>query len=133
MLGFVGSVFGYLIIPVWTFWILKDRPAIVRGFDRAVPTAWRADTWATLGIVRRVFGSWIRGQLILGLVVGVATFVGLMVLGTFVDPVFSRYAVLLAVIAGVLELLPVIGPIIAAVPAVAPRRHGRACRGSSPR
>jgi len=118
VLGFVGSVFGYLIIPVWTFWILKDRPAIVRGFDRAVPAAWRADTWATLGIVRRVFGSWIRGQLILGLVVGVATFAGLIVLGALVDPVFSRYAVLLAVIAGVLELLPVIGPIIAAVPAV---------------
>jgi predicted PurR-regulated permease PerM len=118
VLGLVGSVFGYLIIPVWTFWILKDRPAIVRGFDRAVPAAWRADTWATLGIVRRVFGSWIRGQLILGLVVGVATFIGLIVLGALVDPVFSRYAVLLAVIAGVLELLPVIGPIIAAVPAV---------------
>ena len=118
VLGFVGSVFGYLIIPVWTFWILKDRPAIVRGFDRAVPVAWRADTWATLGIVRRVFGSWVRGQLILGLVVGVATFVGLMVLGVLVDPVFSKYAVLLSVIAGVLELLPVIGPIIAAVPAV---------------
>jgi predicted PurR-regulated permease PerM len=118
VLGFVGSVFGYLIIPVWTFWVLKDRPAIVRGFDRAVPAAWRADTWATLGIVRRVFGSWIRGQLILGLVVGVATFIGLIVLGALVDPVFSRYAVLLAVIAGVLELLPVIGPIIAAVPAV---------------
>ncbi len=118
VLGFVGSVFGYLIIPVWTFWILKDRPAIVRGFDRAVPVAWRADTWATLGIVRRVFGSWVRGQLILGLVVGVATFAGLMVLGVLVDPVFSKYAVLLSVIAGVLELLPVIGPIIAAVPAV---------------
>ena len=118
VLGFVGSVFGYLIIPVWTFWILKDRPAIVRGFDRAVPAAWRADTWATLGIVRRVFGSWVRGQLVLGLVVGVGTFIGLLALGAFVDPVFSRYAVLLAVIAGVLELLPVIGPIIAAIPAV---------------
>jgi predicted PurR-regulated permease PerM len=118
VLGFVGSVFGYLIIPVWTFWILKDRPAIVRAFDRAVPVDWRPDTWAALGIVRRVFGSWIRGQLILGLVVGLATFVGLLVLGALVDPVFSRYAVLLAVIAGVLELLPVIGPIIAAVPAV---------------
>lgn len=118
VLGFVGSVFGYLIIPVWTFWILKDRPAIVRGFDRAVPAAWRADTWATLGIVRRVFGSWIRGQLVLGLIVGTATFIGLLVLGALVDPVFSRYAVLLAVIAGVLELLPVIGPIIAAIPAV---------------
>jgi predicted PurR-regulated permease PerM len=118
VLGFVGSIFGYLIIPIWAFWILKDRPAIVRGFDRAVPAAWRADTWATLGIVRRVFGSWIRGQLILGLIVGVGTFLGLLVLGALVDPVFSRYAVLLAVIAGVLELLPVIGPIISAVPAV---------------
>jgi predicted PurR-regulated permease PerM len=118
VLGFVGSVFGYLIIPVWTFWILKDRPLIVRGFDRAVPAPWRADTWAVLGIVRRVFGSWIRGQLLLGLVVGVGTFIGLLVLGAFIDPVFSRYAVLLAVIAGVMELLPVIGPIISAVPAV---------------
>jgi predicted PurR-regulated permease PerM len=118
VVGFLGSVFGYLIIPVWAFWILRDRPRIVRGFDRAVPAAWRADTWAVLGIVRRVFGSWVRGQLVLGLVVGVATFIGLMVLGTLVDPVFSRYAVLLSVIAGVLELLPVIGPIIAAIPAV---------------
>lgn len=118
VLGFVGSVFGYLIIPVWTFWILKDRPAIVRAFDRAVPAGWRDDTWAVLGIVRRVFGSWIRGQIILGLIVGVMTFVGLMLLGALVDPVFSRYAVLLAVIAGVLELLPVLGPIIAAIPAV---------------
>ena len=118
VVGLVGSVFGYLIIPVWAFWILKDRPMIVRAFDRAVPTAWRADTWAVLGIVRRVFGSWVRGQIVLGLVVGVATFIGLMVLGAVVDPVFSRYAVLLAVIAGFLELLPIIGPIIAAIPAV---------------
>jgi predicted PurR-regulated permease PerM len=118
VLGFVGSIFGYLIIPVWTFWILKDRPAIVRGFDRALPAAWRPDTWAVLGIVRRVFGSWVRGQVVLGLIVGALTFAGLLVLGALVDPVFSRYAVLLAVIAGVLELLPVIGPIIAAVPAV---------------
>ncbi|HSW41327.1 MAG TPA: AI-2E family transporter [Patescibacteria group bacterium] len=118
VLGFVSSIFGFLIIPVWAFWILKDRPAIVRGFEHAVPAPWRADTWATVGIVRRVFGSWIRGQLILGLVVGVGTFVGLLVLGALVDPVFSRYAVLLAVIAGVMELLPIIGPIIAAVPAV---------------
>jgi predicted PurR-regulated permease PerM len=118
VLGFVGSIFGYLIIPVWTFWILRDRPRIVRAFDRAVPAEWRADTWAALGIVRRVFGSWVRGQLVLGLIVGVATFIGLLVLGALVDPVFSRYAVLLAVIAGVLELLPVIGPIIAAIPAV---------------
>jgi len=118
VLGLIGSIFGYLVIPVWAFWILKDRPSIVRAFDRAVPAGWRDDTWATLGIVRRVFGSWIRGQVVLGLTVGVATFVGLLLLGAVVDPVFARFAVLLAVIAGVLELLPIIGPIISAVPAV---------------
>jgi predicted PurR-regulated permease PerM len=41
-----------------------------------------------------------------------------MLLSAVVDPVFGRYAVLLSIIAGVLELLPIIGPIIAAVPAV---------------
>jgi predicted PurR-regulated permease PerM len=55
---------------------------------------------------------------VLGLTVAVFTFVGLVILSRLVDPVFGRYAVLLSVTAGVLELLPIIGPIIAAVPAV---------------
>jgi predicted PurR-regulated permease PerM len=42
----------------------------------------------------------------------------LIVLSRVVDPVFGRYAVLLSVTAGILELLPIIGPIISAVPAV---------------
>jgi predicted PurR-regulated permease PerM len=50
--------------------------------------------------------------------VGVFTFIGLLILSTFVDPVFGRYAILLSVTAGILELLPIIGPIISAVPAV---------------
>ncbi len=62
------------------------------------------------------FGRWVRGQLFLGLVVGVATFVGLLLLGVFVDPVFITFAVLLAVIAGFLELVPIIGPILSMIP-----------------
>jgi predicted PurR-regulated permease PerM len=65
-----------------------------------------------------VFGQWVRGQLILGFTVGVFTFIGLMILSVLVDPIFGRYAVLLSIIAGVLELVPIIGPIISAVPAV---------------
>ena len=45
-------------------------------------------------------GRWIRGQVLLGVTVGVATFLGLLFLGATVDPIFSRFAVLLAVIAG---------------------------------
>jgi predicted PurR-regulated permease PerM len=67
--------------------------------------------------VERDFGQWVRGQLLLGLAVGVGTFIGLIVLSQFF-PVFGQYAVLLSVIAGLLELVPIIGPIISAVPAV---------------
>jgi predicted PurR-regulated permease PerM len=116
--GFVATFFAFLIIPVWAFYLLKDRPSLTRSFEGSIPPEWRPDIDAVVAIVGRVFSSWVRGQVLLGVTVGVATFVGLLVLGSAVDPIFSRFAVLLAVIAGLLELLPIIGPIIAAVPAV---------------
>jgi predicted PurR-regulated permease PerM len=116
--SFLGAIFGYLILPVWVFYLLKDRVSLTAQFDRALPATWRFDVWAMLRIVQRVFGQWVRGQLLLGLAVGIGTFVGLMILSVTVNPIFGRYAVLLSVIAGVLELVPIIGPIISAVPAV---------------
>ncbi len=110
------GAFGFLIIPFWAFWVLKDLPGLSTSFERALPSAWRRDALAIIGIVDHTFGRWIRGQLILGAVVGVATFVGLLFLGEFVDPVFLSFAVLLAVVAGVLELVPVIGPILSMIP-----------------
>ena len=116
--GFLSSLFGFLLIPVWIFYILKDRPHLVAAFDRALPGEWRDDVWAIARIVQRVFGQWIRAQAILGITVFVATFSGLLLLGALVHPMFGQFALLLALIAGILELLPIIGPIIAAIPAV---------------
>ena len=116
--SFIGAIFGYLLLPVWVFYLLKDRVALTDQFDRSLPASWRFDVWAVLRIARRVFGQWVRAQLVLGFAVGALTFVGLIVLSRLVDPVFGRYAVLLSVTAGILELLPIIGPIISAVPAV---------------
>lgn len=114
----IGGLFAYVILPVWVFYVLKDRVALTRQFDRSLPSAWRFDVWAVMRIIRRDFGQWIRGQLVLGVTVGVFTFVGLLILSAFVHPIFGRYAILLSVTAGILELLPIIGPIISAVPAV---------------
>jgi predicted PurR-regulated permease PerM len=114
----IGVVFGYLILPVWVAYLLNDRVVLLANFDRALPASWRFDVWAVLRTIERVFGQWVRGQLILGFAVGIFTFVGLIVASELVDPIFGRYAVLLSVIAGVLELIPIIGPIISAVPAV---------------
>ena len=116
ILGTVAGFFGFLIIPVWAFYILRDRIRLAAQFDAALPAAWRSDVRAILDIVERVVGRWVRAQILLGLIVGGATYLGLLVLGNLVDPRFLQFAVLLAVIAGLLELLPIIGPIIAMVP-----------------
>jgi len=114
----IGLLFGYLILPVWVAYLLKDRVVLQAAFERAVPGSWRFDVWAVIRTIERVFGQWVRGQLVLGLSVAVLTFVGLLIASELIDPIFGRYALLLSVIAGVLELVPIIGPIIAAVPAV---------------
>lgn len=65
-------------------------------------------------LLRRIedkLGAWLRGQIILSLIIGVASYIGLTILG--VD-----FALPLAIIAGILEVVPVIGPIISAIPAV---------------
>ena len=116
--NFLGALVGYLIIPVWAFYLLKDRPALTGRFDEILPAEWRADVWAVVAIVQRVFGQWVRAQLFLGITVGAATFIGLLVLNELIDPVFGRFALLLAIIAGLFELLPIIGPILAAIPAI---------------
>jgi predicted PurR-regulated permease PerM len=114
----LGALFAYFILPVWVAYILNDKNTLVATFDRSVPKTWRFDTWAVIKTVERDFGQWVRGQILLGFAVGIATFVGLIVLSNLIDPIFGRYAVLLSVIAGLFELVPIIGPIVSAVPAV---------------
>jgi predicted PurR-regulated permease PerM len=116
--GVLGTLLAYIIVPVWTFYLIKDRPALIAAAERSLPAEWRPDARAVASLSLRVFGQWLRGQVILGVTVGIATFAGLILLSVTVDPVFGRFAIFLAVVAGVFELLPIIGPILSAVPAV---------------
>lgn len=116
--GILGTIVAYIIVPVWVFYLIKDRPALTAAAERSLPAAWRADVRAAAGLVLRVFGQWLRGQVFLGITVGIATFAGLMLLSLTIDPIFGRFALLLSVIAGLFELLPIIGPILSAIPAI---------------
>jgi predicted PurR-regulated permease PerM len=118
IVGILSTVTAYAILPAWLFFLLKDRARLGARLEASLPATWRDDVLAAFAIANRVFGNWVRGQLILGASVGVLSYIGLMALSTWVDPVFGRYAVLLAIIAGLMELIPFIGPIIAAIPAV---------------
>lgn len=61
--------------------------------------------------IEEKLGSWLRGQLFLSLIIGILSYIGLIILGI-------PYALPLAVVAGVLEVVPVIGPIVSAIPSI---------------
>jgi predicted PurR-regulated permease PerM len=76
----------------------------------------RPDFWNMWRITDGVLGSYIRGQLLLGAIIGSTTFIGLYALRLF--GIEIPYIVLLSIIAGFGELIPVIGPILSAIPAI---------------
>lgn len=112
----VTFLLGFFLIPFWLFYVLMDQRKGVATLNRSLPGWFRADFWAVTTIFDRVFSGYLRGQLILGLAVGVAAAAGLTILSLFGLQV--DYILLLAVIAGITELIPIIGPIIGAVPAI---------------
>jgi predicted PurR-regulated permease PerM len=108
---------GFLVIPFWLFYVLMDHQAALRTVDRLLPQAVRDDVWAIARIFDNIFRKYLGGQLFLGLVVGVVAGAGLFILSLFGLRV--PYILLLAIFAGITELIPVIGPVIGAVPAIA--------------
>ncbi len=111
-------ILGLVVIPVWLFYVLKDREGFSRSVAGALPSAWRPDAEKLLALLGRVGGRWVRGQLLLGLSIFVATAIGLTFLTVIGFSEFGQFTLVLALIAGLLEFVPIIGPIIAAVPAI---------------
>lgn len=111
-------VLGLVIVPVWLFFVLKDREQFSGAVAGALPPGWRADSANILALLGRIGGRWVRGQLLLGLSIFIATVIGLTLLTLLGFEEFGQFTLVLALIGGVLEWLPIIGPIVAAVPAV---------------
>lgn len=109
--GWIAVIAGFVVVPIWMFYALRDRHNFERNFAAAVPEPVQPDVLNGVRIADQLIGRYLRGQLLLGLVVGVMTFIGLMLLGV-------ELAIALAVFAGVAELIPIIGPFIGALPAV---------------
>lgn len=112
----VTFLLGFFLVPFWLFYVMLDQKAGGAAINRLIPRAIRPDFWAIVTISDRVLINYIRGQLILGFAVGTAAGVGLLILNMFGMRI--NYVLLLAVFAGITELVPVIGPIIGAVPAI---------------
>lgn len=106
-----GGALSFILMIVLSFYLAVQEDG-VSDFLRIVSPVKHHDYVVNLWKrSQKKIGYWMQGQLLLGLIVGVLVYLGLMVLGV-------RHALLLASVAAVFELIPIFGPILAAVPAV---------------
>ncbi len=114
--GAVGTVFGglfsFILIVVLSFYFAMQERGIENFLKIVIPFG-KEDYVINLWERSKVkIGKWMQGQLLLGVLIFILVYLGLTIFGV-------PYALLLALVAGVLEIIPVFGPIIAAIPGVA--------------
>jgi predicted PurR-regulated permease PerM len=104
----VGAVVTVLVL---TYYMLLEGAQMRRAFLSLFPMEWRP---RVDGVLRRIglqFGGWLRGQLLLSFLIAVPVAIGLFLIG-------MPFPFLLGIIAGVGELIPIVGPTIGAAVAV---------------
>lgn len=105
------NIISLLAVFIFALYFLLARNKLDEHLSSLVSREQAKKIDSVLNRLEVELGGWARGQLILMLLVGVATYVGLIILGI-------PYALPLALLAGVLEIIPNLGPFLAAVPAV---------------
>ena len=110
-MGVLGGALNGIFVLVLALYITEDMDRIRRYALSFLPPERRDRTGLLLSRIGQRLGGWLRGQLTLSAIIGGMSLVGLWTIGV-------PYAVLLALVAAVGEAVPLIGPIISAVPAV---------------
>ncbi|WP_066194303.1 MULTISPECIES: AI-2E family transporter [Gracilibacillus] len=100
-----------VLIPVLSFYFLKDYQTLLRRIIQLIPPKYRDFTRKLGHEIEESLGQYIRGQILVCFLVGITSFVLLKIVG-------MNYAAVLAVIMGFTNLIPYFGPIIGAIPAL---------------
>ncbi|MFH1536775.1 MAG: AI-2E family transporter [Patescibacteria group bacterium] len=107
----INAIIALVGVLVITFYMTIHEEGIKRFLQLVAPIRIQPYLIQKIHKIQRKLASWLWGQIMLMLVIGTLAFIGLKILGV-------EYALLLAIIAGLGEFIPIIGPILSAVPAV---------------
>jgi len=106
IVGFGHFLLELLVFLIATFFLLRDAPRLFQWFRRILPASQRNELIPLFAQVNTLLGRYVRGQMFLIGVMSTVTFVGLSILQL-------PFALLLALMTGVLEVIPIVGPITA--------------------
>ncbi len=111
----IGNVFSTVLLIIYivlaAMYMNLSGRTYLDNLVATIPTAYRPEITQLLTRLGRTWNSFFRGQLMLMLIIGFITWVGLTILGI-------PGALSLAIVAGLLEIIPNLGPIVATIPAV---------------
>ncbi len=110
-LAFISNVIQIIIVPVFTFYFLKDYRTIKKSIVKILPIAYQIEMEAYLNDVAIMLSAYVRGMFKLSVIA--ATFLSL---GTYIMGI--PYPLVLGLVAGICETLPIIGPITSFIPAI---------------
>lgn len=106
-----GGVFSFILVIVLSFYFSVQERGVENFIHVVAPAkqqAYAIDLWRRS---QRKIGQWMQGQLLLMLLIGVLTFLGLTILGV-------KHALLFAVVAATFEIIPLFGPLLASIPPI---------------
>lgn len=103
--GLTNGILIFIYVLALNFWLLKDLQKLQRLMIDQIPADYQEDARRLAQEIVQIWEGFLRGQLVLGVVMGLVTWVVLVILG-------MRNAGGLALLAGVMELLPTVGPAI---------------------
>jgi predicted PurR-regulated permease PerM len=104
----VSWLLAFIIVPFWLVYVLNDSGRLIDGTLALIPRSFRADVEAIRLIVDTVLSAYIRGQLIVAVILGAMATVALMLLGV-------PYWLLIGFTAGFLGVIPLLGAILGAL------------------
>ena len=107
----LGGLLSAILIAVISFYLVIEKKGVEKFVKAVIPYDFQPRTLRIIKKIEVKLGKWFIGQLFLGFAVGLVTFIGLSLLGV-------PYAMVLAIIAGAMELIPYLGPTLAGIPAV---------------
>lgn len=111
VLAIFGGVFSFVLIVVLSFYLAVQENGINNFLRLVTPVKYRSYVITLWQRTQEKIGQWAQGQLLLVVLIGVLVYLGLTILGV-------PYALLLGLLAGIMELIPIFGPVLSAIPAV---------------
>jgi predicted PurR-regulated permease PerM len=110
--GIVGGAFSLILSIFVSGYMLSDSRTLINSLTRLLPKPWDERLTAQVAPISYRIGSYIRGRVLVSAILGVVITTSLSFLG------LSDFALGLGAIAGVTNLIPFLGPILGAVPAL---------------